>query len=185
MKEREDYLIISDVLNGDMDAYAVLVKRYQKQIFGLMKRLTLNEEDALDLTQETFIKAYNKLENFKPSGNFFAWLYTIGINNARDFLRKRKVRQIKSGEIYESNKFLMENGIAEKNAIDIIDAKIVQKAIERLPLDYREALFLRFRDDMSIKEIAECLNLSISATKMRIHRGLTKLREIISKVASQ
>ncbi len=184
MKEREDYLIISDVLNGDTDAYAILVRRYQKQIFGLMKRLALNEEDALDLTQETFIKAYNNLENFKPTGNFFAWLYTIGINNARDFLRKRKVRQSKSGEIYESNKFLMENGIEEKNTIDVLDAKIVQRAMEQLPLDYREALFLRFHEDMSIKEISECLNLSISATKMRIHRGLIRLRKIISEVAS-
>ncbi len=180
MNEKDEKRIISDILNGDAAAYAILVRRYQKQIFNLMIRLTSNEEDAMDLTQETFIKAYNNLKRFKPSGRFFPWLYTIGMNVGRDFLRKKKIRREKSEEIYENRRFVMEKGIQERDVINKLDAASVQKAMEALPEDYREALYLRYHEEMPIKEIAACLNISVSGAKMRIHRGLSRLRDIIS-----
>jgi len=180
MNENEESRVISDILNGDATAYAILVRRYQKQIFNLMIRLTSNEEDAMDLTQETFIKAYNNLERFKPSGRFFPWLYTIGMNVGRDFLRKKKTRREKSEEIYEDGKSVLERGVQERDVINKLDAAFIQKAMEKLPEDYREALFLRYHEEMSVKEIAACLNISVSGAKMRIHRGLSRLREIIS-----
>jgi len=138
----------------------------------------------LDLTQETFIKAYNNLEKFKPSGRFFPWLYTIGMNIGRDFLRKKKTRLNKSEEIYETKKTIYGDDFEEKNAIGKIDAQLVQKAMNHLPIDYREALYLRYHEGMPVKEIAESLNISVSGAKMRIHRGLSKLREIITEKTS-
>ena len=103
-----DEKLISDILAGDVEAYAILVKRYQKPIFNLMMRTTSCEEDAFDLTQEAFVRAYEKLERFKPSGRFFPWLFTIAMNLARDFLRKTKTREIKKAELYEMQKDLSE-----------------------------------------------------------------------------
>ncbi len=180
MSEGEDYRVISDILNGDSGAYAILVRRYQRQIFNLMIRLTSNEDDAMDLTQETFIKAYDNLERFKPSGRFFPWLYTIGMNVGRDFLRRKKTRRDKSDEIYLDGKSLMDGGIQEKGVIEKLDVAFIQKAMDTLPVDYREALYLRYHEDLPVKDVALCLDISVSAAKMRIKRGLEKLREMVA-----
>jgi RNA polymerase sigma-70 factor (ECF subfamily) len=82
--------LVYEILSGDVDSYALLVKRYQKPIYNLMLRMTGSEQDALDLSQETFVRAYEKLEKFDPSASFFPWLYTMGLNLARDFLRRAK-----------------------------------------------------------------------------------------------
>ena len=174
-----DENLISDILAGNVEAYAILVKRYQKPIFNLMMRTTSCEEDAFDLTQEAFIRAYEKLEQFKPSGRFFPWLYTIGMNLARDFLRKTKTREIKKAELYEMQKgFSVESNLS-KSLLERIDAERVKEALQDIPLEYREAVFLRFHEGMSIREVALSIGLSVSGAKMRIHRGLLKLRRLL------
>ena len=174
-----DENLISDILAGNVEAYAILVKRYQKPIFNLMMRTTSCEEDAFDLTQEAFIRAYEKLERFKPSGRFFPWLYTIGMNLARDFLRKTKTREIKKAELYEMQKgFSVESNLS-KSLLERIDAERVKEALQDLPLEYREAVFLRFHEGMSIREVALSIGISVSGAKMRIHRGLLKLRRLL------
>jgi len=82
--------IINDILAGDVEAYGILIKRYQGAIYNLMLRMNFSNEDRLDLTQETFLKVYENLERFKPGARFFPWLYSIGLNLARDYLRKQK-----------------------------------------------------------------------------------------------
>ena len=174
-----DENLISDILAGNVEAYAILVKRYQKPIFNLMMRTTSCEEDAFDLTQEAFIRAYEKLEQFKPSGRFFPWLYTIGMNLARDFLRKTKTREIKKAELYEMQKGFSGESNLSKSLLERIDAERVKEALQDLPLEYREAVFLRFHEGMSIREVALSIGISVSGAKMRIHRGLLKLRRLL------
>ena len=173
--------VISDILGGDVSAYAILIKRYQKPVFNLMIRMTSCEEDALDLTQETFVRAYEKLEYFNPSGRFFPWLYTIGLNLARDFLRKSKSGKI----VTEQDVDGLPNNVCslaeDAEALpEKLDLEQVTTSLQRLPLEYREALILRFHQDMSMKEIATALGLSTSGAKMRVHRGLLKLRQFLS-----
>lgn len=175
-----DENLISDILTGDVEAYAILVKRYQKPIFNLMMRTTSCEEDAFDLTQEAFVRAYEKLERFKPSGRFFPWLYTIGMNLARDFSRKKKTRKIKKAELYEMQKSLSVESDLSKSLLERIDAQRVKEALQDLPLEYREAVILRFHEGMSIREVASSIGISVSGAKMRIHRGLLKLRRLLS-----
>ena len=175
-----DEKLISDILAGDVEAYAILVKRYQKPIFNLMMRTTYCEEDAFDLTQEAFVRAYEKLERFKPSGRFFPWLFTIAMNLARDFLRKTKTREIKKAELYEMQKDLSEESNLSKSLPDKIDAERVNEVLQDLPLEYREAVILRFHEGMSIREVSLSIGISISGAKMRIHRGLIKLRRLLS-----
>jgi RNA polymerase sigma-70 factor (ECF subfamily) len=175
-----DENLVSEILAGDVEAYAILVKRYQKPIFNLMLRTTSCEEDAFDLAQETFLRAYEKLEHFKPSGRFFPWLYTIGMNLARDFTRKAKTREIKAAELHEIQKELTLESEPSRSLPESIDAKRVRETLQMLPLEYREAVILRFHEAMSIREVALAIGISVSGAKMRIHRGLMKLRQLLN-----
>ncbi len=173
-----DQSLVYEILSGDVNAYALLVKRYQKPIFNLMLRMTGSEQDAFDLTQETFVRAYEKLEKFNPAAPFFPWLYTMGLNLARDFLRRANRAQINS---YESENSVSPESDLDDRLADQIDIQQVQKGLQLLPVDYREALLLRFHEELSINEVAYALGLSISAAKMRIHRGLLKLRGLLEE----
>ena len=150
-----------------------------------MMRTTSCEEDAFDLTQETFVRAYEKLDRFKPSARFFPWLYTIGMNLVRDFSRKTRTREIKTEELYQTQKDLSLESDQSESLFERIDAKRVKKALQKLPLEYREAVILRFHEDMSIREVALSIGISVSGAKMRIHRGLLKLRRLLSAEKSQ
>ena len=90
----DDSQLIASILEGDVNAYSTLVLRYQEAIFNLMYRMTGSHEDAGDLAQETFIKAYEQLYRFQRGKKFFPWLYTIGLNHARNFLRHNKRNQM-------------------------------------------------------------------------------------------
>jgi RNA polymerase sigma-70 factor (ECF subfamily) len=178
MDHLDDQDIIAAVLNGDVNTYRVLVERYQKPIFNLMCRMTNSHADALDLAQETFVTAYEKLDHFKNGSRFFPWLYTIGINRARNFLRKRNVEKRSLSETWEE--FLTPGCFvpsAEKT--DPLDVHCLQQALLQLPFEYREAVMLHYREGFSMEEIARSLQLSVSGAKMRVHRGLEKLRHII------
>ena len=170
--------LVNEILSGEVNSYALLVKRYQKPIYNLMLRMTGSEQDALDLTQETFVRAYEKLEKFDPSASFFPWLYTMGLNLARDFLRRAKKSPIESYEPDDS--FSIEIDQYDRLA-DQIDVQKVSEVLQSLPVDYREALLLRFHEGLSVGEVAYALGLSLSAAKMRIHRGLLKLRQLLEK----
>jgi RNA polymerase sigma-70 factor, ECF subfamily len=170
--------LVYEILSGDVNAYALLVKRYQKPIFNLMLRMAGTEQDAVDLTQETFVRAYEKLEKFDPAAPFFPWLYTMGLNLARDFLRRAKRSPIQSYE--PENNVSMEINQDDRLA-DHIDVQEVLEGLQTLPLDYREALLLRFHEGLSVSEVAHALGLSLSGAKMRIHRGLLKLRQMLEK----
>ncbi|HAA05273.1 MAG TPA: RNA polymerase subunit sigma-24, partial [Syntrophobacteraceae bacterium] len=94
MDQASDHQVVSAVLAGDVEAYGALVQRYQKPIYNLMFRLTGSYADSLDLAQETFIKAYEALHRFRKGSRFFPWLYSIGLNHGRNFLRRNKIVQV-------------------------------------------------------------------------------------------
>lgn len=171
-----DANLIYEILAGDAEAYAIVVKRYQKPIFNLMLRMTSSDEDARDLTQETFVRAYEKLEQYKASSPFFPWLYTIGMNLARDFQRRAKVSrnalETLSGQPDPPSN--PAEGLHEN-----VEAERVYQLLQTLPPDYREALVLRFQEGLSVGELASALGVSVSGAKMRVHRGLTRLRELL------
>jgi len=179
MDESVDRETIMEILSGDVNAYRDLVQRYQRPIFNLMYRLTGSREDARDLAQETFIKAYQKLDHFKLGSRFFPWLYTIGLNHGRNFVRDHKARR---GCLSGAG----ENGVLPEslpdpkgNGMDPLDAQRLREALRQLPLEYREAVVLHFHEGFSMKEVASALDLSVSGAKMRVHRGLKKLRKMI------
>lgn len=175
---RDETRIISAVLDGEVDAFELLIAKYEKPIFNLMYRTTGSLDDAVELTQEAFLKAYEKLDQFQLGRNFFSWLYALAINIGRDYQRHKRRRP---PSIHDNPGLIVENLLAQQDPRLTEEVQSVIKALERLPIDYREALVLRFREERSMQEIGEMLNLSVSGAKMRVHRGLEKLRDILGE----
>jgi RNA polymerase sigma-70 factor (ECF subfamily) len=178
MMTAEDDQLVEAVLSGNAEAFGGIVRRYEKPIFNLMYRTTGMHDEAADLTQETFLKAYGKIHTFRRGQHFYPWLYTLSINVARDYLRKRQ-RQPKTS--LRDPETIAETAIGDSNAIAEADRSAeIQSLFEilrNLPLGDREALLLRFREGLKMNEIAERLGLSVSGAKMRVQRGLHKLQK--------
>ena len=178
MDGNDEQSCIDRVLRGEVNAFGPLVERYQKPNFNLMCRVAGSPDSAADLTQDTFIRAYQKLERFHPGKRFFPWLYSIGLNLARDFARKN-TRDLKTGSTLDPESISGCNYPGDQHDSMCASLELVrlEKALDELPLIYREALILRYHDECSMRDIAEALSLSLSAAKMRVHRGLEMLRE--------
>jgi len=179
MDNGDDQRVIAAVLAGETDAYAVLVERYQKPIYNLMVRMTGSTWDALDLAQETFIKAFEQLHRFRLEKRFFPWLYTIGLNHSKNFIRQRRSVQTSSLDGCEAGFDPGNPRMEEEQLCARLDAVRITSALEELPFDYREAVILRYHEELTMDEIASVLGISVSGAKMRVHRGLKKLREIL------
>ena len=178
MDGNDEQHCIDRVLRGEVNAFGILVERYQKPIFNLMYRMAGSSDKAADLTQETFIRAYEKLERFHPGKRFFPWLYSIGLNLARDFARKNTWNPERGSTLNpESLSGCNSPGDQHERMCESLEFLRLERALDELPVIYREALILRYHDECSMGDIAAALNLSVSAAKMRVHRGLDMLRE--------
>jgi RNA polymerase sigma-70 factor (ECF subfamily) len=182
METNGDQQVIDRVLKGDVNAFGTLVQCYQKPIFNLMFRMAGSIEQAAELTQEAFIKSYENLERFQSGKRFFPWLYTIAVNLARDFVRKNGACLEVSSENPQDYASCSKDGEQEMRLCETLDFHHVEKALCALPITYREALVLRYHEDLSMKDIAEALQLSVSGAKMRVKRGLQMLRKSLNGV---
>ena len=170
--------LIRAVLSGDGEAYGLLVEHYQGPIYNLMLRTTGSREEAADLTQETFLKGYEKFGSFNGD-SFFSWIYSIGLNQARDHLRRsRRRRSMESGQ--DATADSTADAKAHEEFTRTLEGISLNRALASLDINYREAVVLRYREDRSMEEIAGILGLSVSGAKMRVHRGLEKLKAIMN-----
>lgn len=179
MQATEENYLINEILNGDSEAFAVLVNRYKRPIFNLMLRMTGSWEDANDLTQDAFLKVYEQLANFKPSRKFFPWMYTISMNLARDHLRRQK-SAVNAYQMEQNHHCVSvdPNGEAQR-LVRRLDAQRLPELLSELPEDYRESLILRFQEGLTMKDIGAALGITASGAKMRIKRGLQRLRDLL------
>ena len=173
--------IINKIKQGDDRAYAELVTTYQTPIYNLMLRMSLSEDQALDLSQETFVRAYQKIDSFDQDKKFFPWLYTLGLNIARDYLRKYANERYKTQSLDQMAMKGEEPQVSNAGFDLAIESQYLDKALSILPEDMREALVLRFIEGFSYKEIAEALNIGLSNAKMKVHRGLDRMRTFLDK----
>lgn len=172
-----DKKLVSQTLQGEQFAYAQLVDRYKKQIFNLMYRHTNSPDEAAEITQDIFCKAYEKLHTYHPDKSFFSWLYTMALNMTRDKKRKQSFHY----EKIEQLSYQMEHSSSSpsEHIESSEQAENLWKALEHLSTDRREMVILRYRHEHSIQELAEIFNLSKSAVKMRLHRALGDLNVIL------
>ncbi len=178
MDQDEEREIIARVLKGDRDAFSRLVETYKAPVFNLAYAMTGVYEDARDLAQEAFVKAFRRLGSFREGRRFFPWLYAIALNCVRDHERaagRRRPPQMGDGAAEAT----VANGIPhmEQALIRGEDADLVQNLLACLPADMREAVVLRFYQDLSFEEMGEVLGISESAAKMRVYRGLRRMKE--------
>ena len=177
--EISDNHIVEQVRQGDVEAYAELVQRYQKCIFNLMYRFSYTRGDAAELTQDVFCKAYEKLNSFQNNRTFFPWLYTLAVNHGREWSRKQE-RKKNGIQLYTdsltSEELLLPLDIVEKKQ-ELVE---MFTALDQLPYEKREILLLRYQQELSIADIAKIFDLSHSAVKMRISRSLAILQHQLS-----
>lgn len=178
-RHEEDRRIVTRIGAGDTEAYAQLIGAYQTPVYNLMLRMTGSEDWALDLTQETFIRGFENLGAFDNTRTFFPWLYTIGMNVARDHLRKRTPER----SMTQSLDLMHDTGYEPPDPRyppdQAQDQVWLNHALAELPETTREALIMRFREGFSYEEIASALELGLSNAKMKIHRGLAQLRSLL------
>ena len=179
-QERE---IVISVLAGDRQAYARLIDAYKNAIFNLAYRMTGSLQEAEDLAQETFLRAYEKLWRFNPGKSFFVWLYTIGLNLIRNHLKRKKKSESRdlAGEGERAEAGTRAGDQPEGILLEDEKQKRLQACLLKLPADLREAVVLRFYDDRSFEEIARICGISLSAAKMRVYRGIEKLQGMMEK----
>jgi RNA polymerase sigma-70 factor (ECF subfamily) len=180
MDQDQEQEIIGRVLGGDRSAFAGLVEKYQGTIFNLGYRMTGSREDADDLTQETFIRAYQKLQQFDQSKKFFTWLYTIGINLIRNHLKKN-ARDVSHLAVADSALEHQTQGNTRGKGDVLFDDRMIrlEKIIQGLPVDLREAVILKFMQDLTFEEVANVTGDTVSAVKMRIYRGLDRIKQMM------
>jgi RNA polymerase sigma factor (sigma-70 family) len=173
-----DNEIIGQVLMGDHQAYAGLVNRYQNYVFTLTLRMVKNREDAEEVAQDVFIKAFKYLSNFRGESKFSTWLYTIVNNTCITFLRKKKVEihsldNEKTFELADSQDSGMRaNQVEQKSRL-----AMVNKAIDMLGPDDAAIITLFYKGEQTLDEIAKALKLETNTAKVRLHRARTRLKE--------
>ena len=179
----DDVALIEQFQNGDTAAFDTLFTRYQKRTYRLVQRFVSNPEDASDLTQDAFIRAYQGLGDFKSQCQFYSWLYRITVNLCIDFLRKKSRSEVLFYDSDESGELPMSN-IADPRsespakAVENKELRAhIRKAVRRLPPKQRQIFILRHWNGLSLKDIAATVGRSdgtVKAHLLHAHRNLRK-----------
>lgn len=173
-----DNELISKVLSGDHQAYAGLVNRYQNYVFTLTLRMVKNREDAEEVAQDVFIKAYKYLADFRGASKFSTWLYTIVNNTCISFLRKKKleIHSLDNEKVFEVADS-MDSGFRANLVEQKSRQSMVHNAIGLMGPDDAEIITLFYKSEQSLEEIAQILGLEVNTAKVRLHRARTRLKE--------
>jgi RNA polymerase sigma-70 factor (ECF subfamily) len=183
-----DVALVERVRGGDVGAYDALVRKYERQVFRIAQHITQNREDAEDVTQDAFLKAYEKLEQFQGNSKFYTWLVRIAVNESLMRLRKRRTgKMVSIDEDVETEEGSVPRDLAdwapnpEQNYNQAELAEILRKTIQGLPPGFRIVFVLRDVEGLSTEETAETLGLSVPAVKSRLLRARLQLRERLSR----
>ncbi|HUM10771.1 MAG TPA: sigma-70 family RNA polymerase sigma factor [Myxococcaceae bacterium] len=185
----DDRTLLTRAQGGEMSAFEALVARHEDKVYGLALRMTRSEADAAEITQDTFLSAYQHLAEFRGEAAFGSWVHRIAANNALMRLRRQRVLDIVSDEL-AGPEFTDRGNLAEvpesdwsKRADDkVLDDELgraIQVATDALPEGYREVFLLKDVEGLSYEEISEMVGISVPAVKSRLHRARLALREAI------
>jgi RNA polymerase sigma-70 factor, ECF subfamily len=170
---------------GDTESFNQLVRRWERPIFALAYRTLGREEDARDVTQETFLRAFRALPGFKGDAKFSSWLYRIALNLCRDWMRKqRRTPVVAMPEGVDVDQLVSENH--QTTSVEDLAARAelsrgVAKAMEHLPEEQRTAILLKEYHGLTFQEIADMTNCPLSTAKTRVYQGLTLLRKHLAE----
>ncbi|HEX4169396.1 MAG TPA: RNA polymerase sigma factor [Bryobacteraceae bacterium] len=184
----DETALVAQAKAGDAAAFSELVRHYDRRVFRMAKQITQNDDDAEDVLQEAFLKAYTHLDDFQGNSKFYTWIVRIAVNEALMKLRKRRSdRSVPLDEPIDTGEDEVAREIAvwEDNPEETYSrdelAALLDEAIQSLKPAYRTVFILRDIEELSIEETAEALNLSISAVKSRLLRARLQLREKLTR----
>lgn len=187
MTRVEESQVIERIRDGDINSYELLVTEYEKNAYNLALRMTANPEDAADITQDAFIKAYNSLDSFRGDSKFSVWLYRIVSNLCLDFLRRQKRRPSVSLSVESDEGEDVELDIPDETQSPqaLLEGKLTREALSRglkaLGPDQRQILLMREVQGMSYEEISQALSIEAGTVKSRIFRARKKLCAFLLK----
>lgn len=182
-KRAEDRRLIRLARGGDQKAFEALLKKYRNLVYHVMMKMVRNPQEAEDLSQEAFIKAFKALASFNEEFAFSTWLMKIATNNCIDYLRKKKLKTYSIDEPikYKDEQVQMELPAAdpspERQLLNSERSVLIEEAIQSLPPRYRHVIVLRHQEEKSYEDIAEILKLPLGTVKARIFRA----REMLNK----
>jgi RNA polymerase sigma-70 factor (ECF subfamily) len=176
----QDKELVELILKGERERFGVLVERYQRAIYRYLMNMGLDHDEAADVLQSAFVKAYNKLHTLRGGERFRVWMYSIAANQAKNYLRRR-VRVLPLEEphmpVHEEDPGLP----VEREQL----RGLLSRALNRLPEDQRKIVVLRAFEDMPFKEVAKVCNISLSSAKTNYHRALKKMQKWLKPEASR
>ena len=184
---RNDFYLVVSARQGNQKAYADLMQRYKDSIYFMALKMVNNKEDAMDLTIETFAKAFEKLEKYQPDYAFSTWLFRVATNNCIDFIRKRKLNTQSIHSLTDDDGEDRELQIKadvlnpEETSIKKQQTQELKALVETLPIRYRNLITLRYFEELSYEEIAQQLDLPLGTVKAQLFRARYLLGNIINR----
>jgi RNA polymerase sigma-70 factor (ECF subfamily) len=161
------------ISKDDREAFERMIEKYEKPIFNVAYRMVNDYEDAMDITQTAFVKAYENLDKYDPSHKFFSWLYKIAVNESLNHINKRK----RTAKLKRD--FAMGQRTADEHFAQSETAELLQDGLMELKFDYRVVVILRHFMSFSYREISDILGIPEKTTKSRLYTGRQQLREIL------
>jgi RNA polymerase sigma factor (sigma-70 family) len=179
MKDKGDNYYIEKVLEGQTGYFSFLVEKYQDIVFSIALKVLKNREDAEEMAQESFVKAYRSLHTYRSKAKFSTWLYRITYNTCISETRKRKniIAYTDDIKINDEGEEMNFDGLSEENR-----EKYVKAALEKLPHDEYTLILLYYFKDQSVEEISKVTGITISNTKVKLHRARKKIYFILNEM---
>ncbi|MEM6343298.1 MAG: sigma-70 family RNA polymerase sigma factor [Bacteroidota bacterium] len=189
---KEDRELVAAAQRGEQPAFETLLKKYRKSVYYMLLKMVKNADDAEDLTQEAFAKAFNSINKFDSKYAFSTWLFRIATNNCIDFIRKKRVQTISIDQSVEGDDGSNMTFDVKDDDLDPNDtmlkkqrAKYLTMAIDRLPEKYRVLVELRYFKEFSYDEVAKELDIPLGTVKAQLFRARELLNQELKNVKSQ
>ena len=179
MSQNTDQYYIDKVISGDTQAFSVLVDRYKHMVFTLAMKILKNREEAEEVSQDAFVKAYTALPTFKGASKFSTWLYKIAYYRSLDYL-KRQGRSLNVGAVDVNTVFNLATTEDLLESLDLNERKVIIKnAISELPENDSLLITLHYLEEQSLKEISDLMGISVNNVKVRLFRSRKRLAVIL------
>ena len=184
---KNDFQLVLKAKEGSQKAFADLMQRYKDSIYFMSLKMVNNKEDAMDITVETFAKAFEKLDKYQPEYAFSTWLFRVATNNCIDFLRKKKLNTVSIDNMMDEDddrpmQIKADTLNPEESSIKKQQSEELNMLVESLPPRYRNLLTLRYFDELSYEEIAQQLDLPLGTVKAQLFRAKYLLGNIINRI---
>lgn len=178
MNPSDELTLIQNFKNGDEQAFNQLVLRYQEKVYWIVRRMIPDHDDADDVTQNVFIKAYHSLRSFKGDSSFYTWIYRIAINLSLNEIRRKKLRKT-----FSLDEEVMQVQSRELSPFEQIESderrKLIREAIETLPEKQKKVFVLRYHEELPYEEISKILHTSVGGLKANYFHAVKKIGEYL------